>query len=119
MAKAVLYSLWKKTMTKTVGMIEDDKPKIPGACNLLAYRNFYTIMRNEAKDRRTVSPQEGYIYNKCLWLSKADDDIARKAFIEYEKNCIADLQKRISAHQELIDILEKDAFETVKEIKKA
>lgn len=97
MAKAVLYSIWTGVLTKTEGHIES------GA----AYRNFYVVSRNGSKLRRTVSPLEGSIYNKCLWLKESDDEFAKKAFIEYEKKCIEDLQKRIEAHKKLIDILEK------------
>lgn len=100
--KAVLYSLWTGILTKTEGYIES------GA----AYRNFYVVLRNGSHSRRTVSPLEGSIYNKCLWLKEANDEFAKKAFIEYEKNCIEDLQKRIEAHKKLINILENEEIKS-------
>lgn len=107
MQKAVLYSLWNKELRKVHGVVED-KPMIPGASTQGSYSNFYVRQINGKYDRRVVSPFEGVIYNKCLWLSEENDEKAINSFIDYEKGCILGLQRRIEAHEELIKALEEE-----------
>ena len=104
---AVLYSLWDKKLKKVYGIVED-KPKIPGACTQDTYCSFYERQLNGKYNRRSVSPFEGAIYNKCLWFQEENDEKAILKFIEYENGCILGLQRRIEAHKEIIDALEKE-----------
>lgn len=111
MAKAVLYSLWHKEIKKVHGDVED-KPRLPGAMTQDPCCNFYERQINGKYDRKSVSPFEGVVYNKCLWLSEENDEKAISKFIEYENGCILALQRRIEAHKEMIKMLETEKEKT-------
>ena len=47
----------------------------------------------------------GVIYYGTVWLYERDDELARKLFLEYEKNCIKELEERITRHWRCIETL--------------
>lgn len=49
--------------------------------------------------------EPGFIYYGVVWLQERDDELARKLFMEYEKNCIKELEEKIARHQWCIDTL--------------
>lgn len=47
----------------------------------------------------------GFMYYNVVWLQERDDELARKLFMKYEKNCIKELEEKIARHQWCIDTL--------------
>lgn len=52
-----------------------------------------------------VSNIEGELYYKKLWLTKRDDELAKKLYIEYHERKIKDLEKNIETHRHDIAVL--------------
>ena len=47
----------------------------------------------------------GVVYYGTVWLTERDDELARKLFLDYEKNCILELEERIDRHHGCIETL--------------
>ena len=55
--------------------------------------------------KKSCNPEPGMVYNSTLWLTKRNDNLARKLFIKYEDACIKELQKVINNRKSVIKSL--------------
>lgn len=53
--------------------------------------------------------QPGKVFNSSLWLTKRDDELAMRLFIECEQAAIDELTRRIEHHRERIKVLKDNA----------
>lgn len=98
--KGYLYSRWRGRFEVLYGTI------IPLNYNgrHKGYAHFeYQSGRKEKHLQCWGEP--GFIYYGVVWLPERDDEQARRLFLEYEKNCIKELEEKISRHQWCIETL--------------
>ena len=68
----------------------------------------YVYFKDKKIKARCPSEEEfGVICTKgsSLWLTERNDELAKRIFIEYELQCVVDLQKQIDRKLELIKAL--------------
>lgn len=53
----------------------------------------------------TCWAKPGVMHYGALWLPERDDELARKLFLEYEKDCVKELEERIARHRSTIEVL--------------
>lgn len=62
--------------------------------------------KNGQKEKRLQCwYKPGVVYYGTVWLSERNDELARKLFLDYEKNCILELEERIDRHHGCIETL--------------
>ena len=93
---AYLYSLWNDQFTVTEGTV------VIFCGNRRAHAKFECDARREYI---TVDPAPSKISKAKLWLHERDDELARRLLIEYHEECIADLKKKLTGHEQKLDIL--------------
>lgn len=60
----------------------------------------YNAGRKEKRIR--CGPEPNIIYNRVLWMTERNDDLARELFIAHEEDCVKELQLKIAWHKKNI-----------------
>lgn len=99
-----LYSLWKGHLTVVEGEMHKRRMiSYPG--RIVSYSRIASFYVNGT--RYDCNPNPGEIHNAVVWLPERDDKRAKGIMIEYQKQCINKLLKRIDNHKQKIELIEE------------
>lgn len=95
--KIYLYTRWQGKFKVLEGHVE--------------YSRYYRgharfIYQNGRKEKYVQCGLEaGIVSNRVVWLTERNDELARKIFIEYERDRISELEYKIVCHRQNIEDL--------------
>lgn len=96
-SKVYLYSRWQGKFEVLEGHVEFS--------SYWRGHGRFIYYRHQKEKYVLCGFKEGVISNRVVWLTKRDDDLARKLFIEYEEGRISELEDEIKRRKQNIQAL--------------